>query len=66
MLAWRPGLPDPLSKHPLIPTSNQLRAKLEQRAKLRAGQQRLHEFTLDEKAILRGYLLKNTNTQYLA
>ena len=47
---------------PFIPTSDQLQAKLEKRAKLRAGQQRLHELTMDEKAILRGYLLKNTNT----
>lgn len=51
---------------PFIPTSDQLRARMETRAQLRAGQQRLHQLTLAEKAILRGYLQENTNTQYLA
>ena len=50
---------------PFIPTSDQLRAKLEQRAKLRAGQQRLRELTPAEKAILGVYLQQNTNTLYL-
>jgi superinfection exclusion protein B len=50
---------------PFIPTSDQLRAKLEKRAKLRAGQRRLHELTPEEKAILRPYLQQNTNTQFL-
>jgi len=50
---------------PFIPTSDQVRAKLEKRAKLRAGQQRLHELTPAEKAILGVYLQQNTNTLYL-
>jgi Super-infection exclusion protein B len=50
---------------PFIPTGDQLKAKLEERAKLRAGQQRLHELTPAEKDLLRPYFQQNTNTQSL-
>lgn len=51
--------------YPFIPTSDQVQAKLAERAKLRAGQQRLHRLTPAEKAILRPYIQENTNTRYL-